>query len=65
MSCDSLVTPPPGSHDGCSSDGRLESDLLDANETVRILVWEIDHYLEAIDLEQDRGRSSRRFSARR
>ncbi|MGO8937241.1 MAG: hypothetical protein ACLQLO_08930 [Mycobacterium sp.] len=26
---------------------------------------EIDEYLEAIDLEQDRGRSLRRFSARR
>lgn len=48
--------------------GGLGSRIENVEEAVAVLAEardEIDHYLEAIDLEQDRGRSSRRFSARR
>jgi hypothetical protein len=48
--------------------GGLGSLIENVEEAVAVIAEardEIDEYLEAIDLEQDRGRSSRRFSARR
>ena len=48
--------------------GRLGSLMERLEEAVEVIAEardDIDDYLEAIDLEQDRGRSSRRFSARR
>jgi hypothetical protein len=48
--------------------GSLGSLIVNVEEAVAVIAEardEIDDYLEAIDLEQDRGRSSRRFSARR
>jgi hypothetical protein len=45
--------------------GSLIERLEEAVEVITDARDEIDDYLEAIDLEQDRGRSSRRRSARR
>ena len=48
--------------------GGLGSLIENVEEAVAVIAEardEIDDYLEAIDLEQDRGRSSHRFSARR
>ena len=45
--------------------GSLKENLEDAVAVIAEARDEIDDYLEAIDLEQDRGRSSRRRSARR
>jgi hypothetical protein len=45
--------------------GSLMERLEEAVEVIADARDDIDDYLEAIDLEQDRGRSSRRFSARR
>jgi hypothetical protein len=45
--------------------GSLIENLEEAGAVIAEARDEIDEYLEAIDLEQDRGRSSRRFSARR
>jgi hypothetical protein len=45
--------------------GSLIENLEEAGAVIAEARDEIDDYLEAIDLEQDRGRSSRRFSARR
>ena len=45
--------------------GSLTERLEEAVEVIADARDDIDDYLEASDLEQDRGRSSRRFSARR
>ena len=45
--------------------GSLRENLEDAVAVIAAARDEIDDYLEALDLEQDRGRSSRRLSARR
>jgi hypothetical protein len=45
--------------------GSLKENLEDAVAAISDARDEIDDYLEAIDLEQDRGRSSRRRFARR
>ena len=45
--------------------GSLRENLEEAVAVIAEARDEIDDYLEAINLEQDRGRSSRRFSARR
>ena len=45
--------------------GALIERLEEAVEVIADARDDIDDYLEAIDLEQDRGRSSRRLSARR
>ena len=45
--------------------GSLIENVEEAVATIAEARDEIDDYLEAIDLEQDRGRSSRRLSARR
>jgi len=45
--------------------GSLRENLEDAVAVIAEARDEIDDYLEAIDLEQDRGRSSHRLSARR
>jgi hypothetical protein len=45
--------------------GSLVENLEDAVAVIAAARDEIDDYLEAIDLEQDRGRSSRRLFARR
>jgi hypothetical protein len=45
--------------------GSLIERLEEAVEVIADARDDVDDYLEAIDLEQERGRSSRRLSARR